>query len=153
MGAWPFYREWGVGGQNEYTWNGVPIRVSKFCLKKAHTRWIKPKNQFLGHIFPHISGSIGSIVFKNNRVHTCVGPHQPCEFHENQLKTATCIVPVIIIISWKSGNIIFECKLKNIHKVLLLENYSFERKFYEDKLCSYQIFAKCITFWKIREWM
>ncbi len=46
--------------------------------------------------------------------------HQPCEFYENQLKTATCIVTVIIIISWKSR--IFWCKLKNIHDVLLLKS-------------------------------
>ncbi len=36
--------------------------------------------------------------------------------------TVVNLSPVIIIISWKPRNRIFECKLNNIHNVLLLEN-------------------------------
>ncbi len=73
---------------------------------KPRTSWVK-KNQFWGHTFPHISGSNGPIVFKKNRVHPCVDPHQPYEFRENSLKTVTCIVTVIIIVSWKSRSVTF----------------------------------------------
>ncbi len=54
--------------------------------------------------------------------------HQPREFHENRFKTATCIVTVIIIISWKSKRVIFESKLKNIHEVLQLESIFIRKK-------------------------
>ncbi len=30
------------------------------------------------------------IISRNNRVHSWMAPHQPCEFYENRLKTATC---------------------------------------------------------------
>ncbi len=80
------------------------------------------KKTVLGHIFPNISGSIGLIVLNKNMVHPCVDSYQPCNFHENRFKTVTCIVTVIIIISWKSRSAIFYCKLKNIHEVLLLES-------------------------------
>ncbi len=53
---------------------------------------LNPKNWFWGHIFPNICGFIWPIVYKNNKVHPWVDHHQPCEFHENQVKTATCIV-------------------------------------------------------------
>ncbi len=102
--------------------NVVPNTVLKFLHQKTYTGWMKAQNQFWWDIFPHISGSIGSIVSKNNRVHPCVDPHQPCELHENQFKTVTCIVTVIIIKSWKSRSVIVECKLKNIHEVFLLES-------------------------------
>ncbi len=57
---------------------------------------MKAKKPVLGAHFPHISGSIGPTVFKKkNRVQPCMDLHQPCEFHENWFKTATCIVTVI----------------------------------------------------------
>ncbi len=59
----------------------------------------KPGNLFWGHIFTHISGSIEPIVSQKNKIHPCVDSHQPCKFHENRFKTATCIVTIIIIIS------------------------------------------------------
>ncbi len=52
---------------------------------------MKAKKPVLGHIFLHISGSIGPIVSKNNRAHPWVDLHLPCEFPENWLKTATRI--------------------------------------------------------------
>ncbi len=52
---------------------------------------MKAKKLVLGHIFPHIIGSIRPIVSKNSRVHPCVDPHQPSEFHENRFKIAACI--------------------------------------------------------------
>ncbi len=57
-----------------------------------------------------------------------VDSHQPCEFCENWLKTATCIMAVIIIISWKPKSVIFECKLKNIYKVLLVKSILIRKK-------------------------
>ncbi len=108
--------------------SGVPNTVLKFFLKKAHTGPTKPEKPVVGHIFPHISDSIGSIISKNYRNHPCVNLHQPCEFHENRCQTATCIVTVIIIINWKSKSVIFECKLKNIHEVLLFESVLIRKK-------------------------
>ncbi len=59
---------------------------------------MKAKRKVLGGTFtPHITGSIGPIVSKKNRVHPRVDSQQPCEFHENWFKTATCIVLEIII--------------------------------------------------------
>ncbi len=55
------------------------------------------KAQFWGHIFLHISDSIGPTVSKNNKVHPWVDPHQPCEFYENRFKTATSIVRILYI--------------------------------------------------------
>ncbi len=52
---------------------------------------MKAKKPVLGHIFSHISGSIGPIVSKKIRVHPFADSHQSCEFHENRFKTATCI--------------------------------------------------------------
>ncbi len=57
---------------------------------------MKVKKLVLCANFLRISGSIGSIVSKNNRFHPRVDSHQPCEFHKNWSKTATCIVTVII---------------------------------------------------------
>ncbi len=62
---------------------------------------------------------------KRKKVYLCVDSHQPCEFHENWFKTATCIMTVIIIISWKFRCVIFfKCTSKNIRlccsKVLIL---------------------------------
>ncbi len=56
-GAWPFLRKQDVGRQ-KWTW--------PFLSQKTHTGWIKAENRFWGHIFPHISDSIGPIVSKNN---------------------------------------------------------------------------------------
>ncbi len=55
-------------------------------------------------------------------------PHQPCGFHKNGFKSVICIVIVIIIISWKSSGVIFLCKLKNTHEVLLLESILIRKK-------------------------
>ncbi len=79
-----FYLFWGEMGNR--------IRFLSFFLKKPVPSDLIPKNWFWGYIFPHICGSIVPIVSKNNRVHTWVDPHQPCEFHKNRFKTATCIV-------------------------------------------------------------
>ncbi len=56
---------------------------------------MKADKPVLGYIFSFISGSIGQIVFRNNRVHQWVHPHQPCEFYENQFKTANLYRAVI----------------------------------------------------------
>ncbi len=72
---------------------GYQIQFLSFFLKKKPILFdLNPKNRFWGHIFPHICGSVGRIVSKNNRVHPWVDPHQPCEFHENRIRTATCIL-------------------------------------------------------------
>ncbi len=44
------------------------------------------------HWWYNIGGSVGPIVCKNRRAHPWVDPHQVCEFHDNQFKTATCTV-------------------------------------------------------------
>ncbi len=88
--------------------NGVPNTELKHFPRKT-VYWLNEsqKTSFGGHIFSHVSGSTGLIVSKTNRVHPCVDSHQPCEFHENRFKTATCIVTVIIIISRKPRSVIF----------------------------------------------
>ncbi len=72
------------GGEGEG--NEVLSTVFSFFLKKSNTVWYKPEKLVLGAHFPHICGSIGPIVSKNNRVHPWVNPHQLCEFHENQFR-------------------------------------------------------------------
>ncbi len=73
--------------------NGVPNTILNFFSQKNPIPSdLNPKNWFWRHIFPYICGSIGPIISKNNRVHPWVDLHQPCEFHENRFKTATCIV-------------------------------------------------------------
>ncbi len=91
-----FYGKWRI----EY---GFEILTSKTLIS---AEW-KLKNLFWGHIFPFSSGSIGPIVLEKKKVYTCVHLHQLCEFHKNRFETATCIVTVIIIISWKSRSVIF----------------------------------------------
>ncbi len=92
-----FYKKWNT----EYDFE---IFSSKILIP---AEW-KLKKQFREHIFPNISGPIGPIVSKKNKVYSCVDPDQPCdEFHENRFKTAACIAIVIIIISWKSMSVIF----------------------------------------------
>ncbi len=94
----------------------VSNQALKFFSQKPPYWLNERKNQFWGHIFLHISRSIGTIVFKKkNGVHSR-------EFHDNRFKIATCIVTVIIIISWKSRNVIFKCKLKNVLEVLPLRS-------------------------------
>ncbi len=63
--------------------------VSNTVFKRSN---LNQTNWFWRHISPHICGSIGPFVSKNNRVHPWEDPHQPCEFHKNQFKTATCII-------------------------------------------------------------
>ncbi len=53
---------------------------------------MKSENPVLGHIFPYICGIIGPIVSKNNNVRPWIDSYQPCKFHRNRLKTATCIM-------------------------------------------------------------
>ncbi len=68
--------------------NGVPNTILKFFPQKSLYRLNKnQKTSFGAH-----SDSIGPIASKNNGFHLCVDPQQPCEFHENLFKTATCIV-------------------------------------------------------------
>ncbi len=52
---------------------------------------MKSEKPVLGHIFLYISGLMGLIVFKNNRIDPWMDPHQPREFYENWFETATCI--------------------------------------------------------------
>ncbi len=47
--------------------NGVPNTVLSFFLKNPVPSDLNSKNWFWGHIFPHIYGSIGPIVY--NSVH------------------------------------------------------------------------------------
>ncbi len=61
---------------------GYQIQFLSYFLKKPHTVWLKLEKLVLGAHFPHKRGSIGPIVFKNNRVHPWVDPHHPCEFHD-----------------------------------------------------------------------
>ncbi len=93
-GAWPFFREQGVEWQKwmqPFLWVMVyQILFWSFFLKKAHIAWMKAKKPVLRRIFPHISGFIGPMVSKNNRVHSWVDPHLPCEF--NRFKNPTSIV-------------------------------------------------------------
>ncbi len=74
----------------------VPNTVLKFCFffffKKPHTIWLETRKTGFWANFPHICGSIGPIVSKNNRVHSWVNSHQPCKLHENWFETSTCIV-------------------------------------------------------------
>ncbi len=115
-GAWPFLRERRADDKNEcnlffffFFWKiGYPpntqTKFLSFFSKTPISSDLNPKNLFWGHIFPHICGSIGPIVSKNNRVHPWVNPHQRCEFHENQFNTVTCIV-----ISYKYISIYEHC--------------------------------------------
>ncbi len=107
---------------------GYQIWFRSFFLKKAQTGWMRAENPVLEAHFPHISGSIGPIVSKNNRVLRCADPHQPREFNENRFKTATWVRAEIIIINWKCKSVIFKCKLKNTHKVSLLESILIQKK-------------------------
>ncbi len=73
--------------------NNLPYTVFKFFAQQNRYRLNESQKTGFRDTFPHISGSIGPIVSKNNRVHAWVDPHQPCEFHKNRFKTATtCIV-------------------------------------------------------------
>ncbi len=110
--------------------NVVPNAVLKFFLQKSPYWLNESQKTGLGHIFSHGGGSIGLIVFKNNRFHPCVDPHQPGEFHENWFKTATCIITVIIIISWKPRSVVLNVNWRTSTTFCCLKVYSFERKFY-----------------------
>ncbi len=80
--------------------NGVPNLALKFFLKKPHTDRMKAKKPFLEVHFHSYQWFYWTDYFqKKNRIHPCVDSHRLCEFHENRLKTATCIVTVIIVIS------------------------------------------------------
>ncbi len=68
--------------------NGVPNTALKFFPEKSPYR----RNESQKPVSrAHISGSIG-LFPKKYRVHPCVDSHQPCKFHENWFRTATCIV-------------------------------------------------------------
>ncbi len=99
--------------------NRVPNTALKFFPQKAHTSWMKTKKPVLGHIFPHIGGSIGAIISKKKLEFTHAWT---CINH------VTGIVTVISVISWKYRSVIFQCKLKNIHEVLLLEGILIRKK-------------------------
>ncbi len=70
----------------------LPNTVFKFFPQKISYWLNKSRKLVLGHIFPNIVGSIGAIVSKNDSVYPQLDPHQPCEFHEKQFKTATYII-------------------------------------------------------------
>ncbi len=53
---------------------------------------MKAKKLVLAAHFPHVSGFIGPILSKNNKVHPWVDSHRLCKFQENGFKTATCVV-------------------------------------------------------------
>ncbi len=89
---------------------------------------MKAKKPVLWTHILHINGSIGPIVSKIIGFTHVLTHNQPCEFHETWFKTATYIVTVIIIKSWKSGSTIFECELKNIHEISLLESIRIRKK-------------------------
>ncbi len=73
--------------------NGVRNAVFKFFpLKNSYRLNGSQKTGFWGHIFPHISVSIGPTVSRNNRGHLWIDTHQLCEFHENRFKNATYIM-------------------------------------------------------------
>ncbi len=89
-----FYGKWSTEFGFQIFSSGYPILAE----------W-KQKNQFWGQIFPRISGTVGPIVSKKiGFSHVWTRSYQSCEFNENWFKTATCIVTVIIIISWKYRN-------------------------------------------------
>ncbi len=68
------------------------ILFLSFFFKKFYTGWMKAGKWVLGTNFPYVSGFIGLIFSKTNRVHPWMDSHQPCKFHENQFKTVTCIL-------------------------------------------------------------
>ncbi len=76
--------------------NGVPNTVFKSFPQKPPYLLYESRKTGFGLISPYISNSIGPIVFKNNRVHPWVDPHQPCKFHENRFRTATCFLRSLI---------------------------------------------------------
>ncbi len=89
---WPFLRE----QDNQYNlfrrrWDTQYCFYVFSSKTRIPAEW-KPKTQFSGHIFPHINGSIGPIISKNNRIHPWIELHQPCEFHESWFKTTICIM-------------------------------------------------------------
>ncbi len=47
--------------------NGVPNTAMKLFPQKPHTGLMKAKKTVLGYIFPHISGSIGPVVYKKKK--------------------------------------------------------------------------------------
>ncbi len=89
--------------------NGVPNTTLKFFHQKTTYQLNKSQKTSRGGTFSLISVVLLDRLFpkKKSRVHPCVDSHQPREFHENQFKTASRIVTVIIIISWKSRSVIF----------------------------------------------
>ncbi len=104
------------------------IWLWNFFLKTPIPAEWKSKNQFWGHIPPISIILLDWFFSKKKEVHPCVNPHQSCEIQENRFKMVICIVTVIIIISWKSRSAIFKCKLKNIHKALLLVSTLIQKK-------------------------
>ncbi len=108
--------------------NGVSNMALKFFSQKPpHIGWMKAKKPVLGAHFPSYQWFYWNNCFQKNRVHPFVDWHKPCEFHENRVKTTTCIM-TLIIISWKSRSVIFWRKLKNIHQVSLLESILIQKK-------------------------
>ncbi len=87
--------------------NGVLNTALKFFYQKT-PYWLNESQKInFGATFSPISVVLLDRLFPKNRVHTCVDSHQPCEFHENRFKTATCIVTVTIIVNGKSRSDIF----------------------------------------------
>ncbi len=107
--------------------NGVLNTTLKFFPRKTPYRLNENQKTSFGGTFSPTSVLKKK---KKSRVHLCVDLHQPCEFHENRFKTATCIVSVIIIISWKSRSVIFNANWRTSMKFCCSKIYSFEIKFY-----------------------
>ncbi len=109
--------------------NGIPNTALKlFSSKTPHTGWIKAKKPVLGAHFPQYQCFYWTDGFQKNRFHSSVSSHQPCEFHENRFKTTTCILTVIIIISWKSRSAFLNVNWRTSTRVLLLESILIWRK-------------------------
>ncbi len=70
--------------------NGVPNTALKvFPQKPPYWQNESQKNSFEGTFSP-VSVVLLDQLFPKQRVYPCVDSHQPCEFHENWFKTATC---------------------------------------------------------------
>ncbi len=90
------YGKWGTKYSFEIFSSKPPYRLNE-----------SQKTSFGSTLFSISVVSIGPIVSQKIGLNHYVDWHQPWEFPENQFKTATYIVTVIIIINWKSKSVIF----------------------------------------------
>ncbi len=136
--------------------NGVPNTALKFFLQKP-PYWLNesPKKRFWGTFSP-MSVVLLDRLFprKKNNCSSMCGPTpticiswksvQNCDLYRNSNNYYK---------SRKSRSVNFNVNGRTSSRFCCSKVYSFERKFLENKLRSYQIFVDYITFWRIVEWM